>query len=203
MLYKIREFNKNYSNIVFLIFMIFILVVLVVISINNRNKPKECVIPSKILGMATNYSYDIQVLKDDVEIAKLFVKKYDSKHLIELNKDDTKNTYYLQYTDFLKRNSNGTYSIFDSYELIEGLDNKYLLFEYINDLSIVSDIITRNDRSCYINRKENVSICINLDNSVEFSTDDYKLIFTIKDTYIDDFDVVIEKVENSNEIVDE
>ena len=181
MLYKIREFNKNYSNIVFLIIMIFILVVLIITSINNRNKPKECVIPSKVVGMATDYSYDIKVLKDDVEIAKLFVKKYDSKHLIELNKDDEKNIYFLQYTDFLRKNSNGTYSNFGSNELIEGLDNKYILFEYINDLSMTSDIITRNDRNCYINRKENVSICVNMDNSVELTSDEYTLIFNIKD----------------------
>ncbi|MBQ1812330.1 MAG: hypothetical protein II119_00055 [Bacilli bacterium] len=203
MLYKIREFNKNYSNIVFLIIMIFILVVLIITSINNRNKPKECVIPSKVVGMATDYSYDIKVLKDDVEIAKLFVKKYDSKHLIELNKDDEKNIYFLQYTDFLRKNSNGTYSNFGSNELIEGLDNKYILFEYINDLSMTSDIITRNDRNCYINRKENVSICVNMDNSVELTSDEYTLIFNIKDKYIDDFDVVIEKLENYDENVNE
>ena len=203
MLYKIREFNKNYSNIVFLIIMIFILVVLIITSINNRNKPKECVIPSKVVGMATDYSYDIKVLKDDDEIAKLFVKKYDSKHLIELNKDDEKNIYFLQYTDFLRKNSNGTYSNFGSNELIEGLDNKYILFEYINDLSMTSDIITRNDRNCYINRKENVSICVNMDNSVELTSDEYTLIFNIKDKYIDDFDVVIEKLENYDENVNE
>ena len=203
MLYKIREFNKNYSNIVFLIIMIFILVVLIITSINNRNKPKECVIPSKVVGMATDYSYDIKVLKDNVEIAKLFVKKYDSKHLIELNKDDEKNIYFLQYTDFLRKNSNGTYSNFGSNELIEGLDNKYILFEYINDLSMTSDIITRNDRNCYINRKENVSICVNMDNSVELTSDEYTLIFNIKDKYIDDFDVVIEKLENYDENVNE
>lgn len=203
MLYKIREFNKNYSNVVFLIFMVFILVVLVIISINNRNKPKECAIPNKLVGKATNYSYDIKVLSDDVEIAKLFVKKYESKHLIEVDENDTKNMYYLHYTDFLKKNSNGMYSIFGSHELIEGLDNKYLLFEYINDLSMISDVITRNDRNCYINRKENVSICVDLDNSVEVNTEDYKLIFTIKDTYIDDFNVMIERVENYNENVNE
>lgn len=199
MLDKIKEFNKNYSNTVFLVIMIFILFSLIYISFNNRSKPKECVMPNSIVNNSLSYSYNVSVTSDGNDIAKLFVKKYDSKHLIELNMNDTKDTYYLNYTDFLIRKPNGRYSVFYKNELIDGLDNKYLIFDYINDLSKSSDVITKDERNCYINRKENVSMCINLDKSVELIKENYNLVYTIDTNYIDDFDVSIEKIDINEE----
>ncbi len=194
MIDKIKDFNKNYSNIVFLIVMIFILISLVFVSFNNRNKPKDCVMPKTVVGRLNAYSYSISVMQDENEIAQVFIKKYDSKYLIELNKDGLKDTYYLKYTDFLKKNSNGKYSIFIPNELIPDIDNKYLIFDYVNDLSLESDIISKDERNCYINRKHNVSMCVNLDKTVELDSNGYKLIYKIDTNYIDDFDVAIEKI---------
>ncbi len=203
MIDRIRDFNKNYSSILFLIIMIFVLITLIFIAFNNRNKPKECVTPQKIVANSVAYSYSIKVTQDDINIAELYIKRFASKYLIELNKDGNKDTFYSRYTDFLKKNSNGKYSLFVPNELISGIDNKYLIFDYINDLSLESDIITRDERPCYVNRTENITMCVNLDKTIELSIGEYKLLYEIDDNYIDDFDVSVEKImleENVNTI---
>lgn len=195
MLDKVRNFNKDYSNIIFLFIMIFILISLIYVSYNNRNKPKECVMPAKVISSASAYSYKIKITSNDTEIAKISVKKYDSKYLIEVDKDDNKDTYYLNYSSFLKKQSNGRYAIFVPNELISGIDNKYYILDYINDLSLNSDIVKKEDRNCYINRKENISMCVNVDSSIELITNTYSLTYTLIENYIDDFDVSIERIE--------
>lgn len=195
MLDWIRNFNKNYSNIVFLVIMIFILISLVFVSITNRNKPKECIMPTKVVGESLAYSYSIKVASNNEDVAKIYVKRYDSKYLFEVNKDDTKNTYYLHYSDFLKRNSNGKYSIFVPNEIIKDINNKYYILDYINSLSMNSDVITKNERTCYVNSNENILICINLDNSIEIEKNGYTLTYTLLEKYINNFDVSVENIE--------
>ena len=191
MIDKIRDFDTKYSNTVFLIALFIIISFLVYIALNNRTKDKICKMPNDIVN-TLNYSYKVKYTKEDKSI-DLYINRYDSKYLIEKNEDNNKNTYYLNYTDFLEKKSSGVFGRMTNYYIIDGMDNKLLTLDYLNDLSLDSTIKTLNERNCYINIKNNLTMCINLDNSIELEKDDYKLLYTIIDkNNVNDFNVYID-----------
>lgn len=186
---KLKEFNNNYANLFFMIALIFIIVFLGYIAFTNRTKKTVCVTPSKILNNYENYAYNIKYTDED-EGATIYIKRYGSKYLLEVNKDENKTNYYIEYTDFLKKEYDDIYYRYNNNYIIDGVDNKYLFLDYINEISLDSTIVTKNERTCYVNRKNNVSMCINLDKSIELSKDNFKLLYTITDLGgVDDFKV--------------
>jgi len=200
---KLRDFNESYSNLFFLIALLFIIIFLIYIAFTNRTKVNECVIPEKIVNNYSNYSYNIKYSNDDKNIA-VYVKRYDSKYIFEVNENDIKNVYYLEYTDMLKKGTDDLYHKYNIKDIIEGIDNKFLILDYINDISLESTVTTINERSCYINRKNNLTMCISLDKSIELEKDDYKLVYTITDIgNVEDFNVNISSSFLEDEIIEE
>lgn len=198
MINKIKEFNKNYSNIFFLVALLFIIIVLIYNTQTNKAKEKECIIPNKIVNNYNNYSYNIKYEKDNEKI-NLYIKRYGSKYLIEKNYNDNKYLYYTEYVDLLIKDDEDRYINFNG-NIIDGLDNRLLILEYVNDLSINSTLTTNNERTCYLNSKNNLSICINLDNSVELSKENIKMTYTIMEIgNITDFNVSMDKTKTYQE----
>ena len=198
---KLKNFDTKYSSLFFCISLLVLVIFFAYSSVNNRNKTNECVIPNKLVNNYTNYSYDVTYTKEDKEIA-LYIKRYDSKYLIEKLEDGVKSSYFLHYTDVLEKNTSGDYVRFRDYNIIDGLDNKYLLLDYINDISLESKITTDKELTCYINRKLELSMCINLDDSITLKGNDYILLYEIKEKgNVSDFDVNVnlDYVENNIE----
>lgn len=206
MLKVFKDFDKNYSTLFFCIALLIIIVCLVYSNVMNVNKEKKCAVPNTIVNNYNNYAYDIVIEKNGV-ITKLYVKRYNTKYLIEMNENDTKSTYYINHTDLLEKASNGKYIKFRKDNIVDGLDNKFLIFDYINELSLKSSVSTKNGVTCYNNRNLELSMCINLDNSITLEMKDYKITYTIKENgMISDFDVEIDSssynVESSSEIIE-
>lgn len=206
MLKMFKDFDKNYSTLFFCIALLIIIVCLVYSNVMNVNKEKTCVVPNTIVNNYTNYAYDIVIEKNDV-ITKLYVKRYNTKYLIEKNENDIKSTYYINHTDLLEKASNGKYIKFRKDNIVDGLDNKFLILDYINELSLKSSVSTKNGVTCYNNRNLELSMCINLDDSITLEMNDYKITYTIKESsMISDFDVEIDlsdySIESNSEIID-
>lgn len=197
---KIKEFDKNFSNIFFLISLLFIIIFLVYARLNNNNTEKTCVMPKDITQNYKTYAYNIKYEYGDDKI-DLYIKKHRNKFLIEKHYNDIKDMFYIDYTDvFIK--SDEKYIKYNM-DIIKNIDNKYLIIEYINELSEESTLIKKNERDCFVNPKENLTICINLDNSIELSKDDYKLTYTIDTSSdISDFSVNTDKNTVYTEIVE-
>ena len=204
MLKVFKDFDKNYSALFFCIALLIIVVCLVYSNVMNGNKEKNCVVPSTIVNNYNNYAYNIVIEKNDV-ITKLYVKKYNTKYLIEKNENDIKSTYYINYTDLLEKASNGKYIKFRKDYIVDGLDNKFLIFDYINELSLKSSVSTKDEITCYNNRNLGLSMCINLDDSVTLKMKEYKITYTLKENgMINDFDVDIDlNYEETNENVED
>lgn len=199
MVSKIREFNKTYSTLFFCISLLIIIIFLAYFSVSNRNTSKICTIPNKLVNNYTNYSYDITYIKDDKKI-DLYVKRFESKYLIEKVEDGLKSTYYIYYTDIFEKASNGEYIRFRKDNIVDGLDNKMLLLDYVNDISLESSVRTENELTCYYNRKMELLMCINLDDSISIEANDYKIEYKIKEVAgVRDFkiDVNLDYVEES------
>lgn len=206
MLKVFKDFDKNYSTLFFCIALLIIIVCLVYSNVMNINKDKTCVVPNSVVNNYNNYAYDIVVEKNGV-VTKLYVKRYNTKYLIEKNENDVKSTYYINHTDLLEKASNGKYIKFRKDNIVDGLDNKFLIFDYINELSLKSSVSTNNGSTCYNNRNLELSMCINLDNSITLEMKDYKITYTIKEnSMISDFDVDIDlsnyNMESGSEIID-
>jgi len=193
MIKKLRDFDKNYSNLFFFFSLLIIILFLVFISTSNRTKQKECTIPNSLVNNYNNYSYSIKFTDENRNI-ELFIKRYQSKYLIEKNENGTKSTYYLQYTDLLEKSSDGKYIKYRGDKIIDGLDNKFLILDYINDISLQSTINKGSELTCYNNRKMELSMCLNLDDSIELKKDNYTIIYTIdKVSGVEDFNVDIKE----------
>lgn len=206
MLKVFKDFDKNYSTLFFCIALLIIIVCLVYSNVMNINKDKTCVVPNTVVNNYNNYAYDIVVEKNGV-VTKLYVKRYNTKYLIEKNENDVKSTYYINHTDLLEKASNGKYIKFRKDNIVDGLDNKFLIFDYINELSLKSSVSTNNGSTCYNNRNLELSMCINLDNSITLEMKDYKITYTVKEnSMISDFDVDIDlssyNMESGSEIID-
>ncbi len=191
MINKIKGFNERFSNVFFLISLLFIIVFLIYIRLNNSNVEKACVMPKDITRNYTQYSYNINYEYGDEKI-DLYIKRYNNKFLIEKKYNDVKDMFYIEYTDILIKS--GEKYIKYNYDIIKNLDNKYLMIDYLNDLSQNSTLVTKNERDCFANTKENLTICVNLDDSIELSKGDYKLTYTVDaSTDISDFNVMADK----------
>lgn len=189
---KIKDFNSKYSNTFFLISLIIIISFLIYISFNNKTREKTCTLPSNITGNITNYSYKVKYTSNDLSY-DLYINRYNSKYLIEKNHNEDKYIYYLNYTDFLEKKSNGSFGKLNDNYIIDKVDNNLLILDYINDISLDSEVTTINGRTCYINLKNDLTLCINLDNTIELEKDNYKLLYTIVDkNNVQDFNVYID-----------
>ncbi len=189
MIERIKKFNVKASNIFFIISLFIIMLFLGYYAVTNRNRVKSCVTPEKLVNGYTSYSYNIKYT-NEVDTIQIYAKRYDSKYLFEINKGDEKELYFFQYTDLLRKNSDDIYVRYTNGYIIDGLDNKLLLLDYINDLSFDSKTTIKDGRNCYINVKNNIDMCINLDNTIEVSNNNFKLLYTInKFDDIEDFDV--------------
>ena len=175
---KLKEFDAKYSTVFFCISLLIIIVFLAYFSVSYRDKENSCVIPNDIVNNYTNYSYKITYSKDDNNLI-FYVKRYDSKYLIELHIDEEIRTYYMYYTDIYEKASNGEYIRFRNDYIVEDFDNKLLFLDYINDISLKSNITTDDELTCYINRKSEISMCINLDDSITLKAKDYTLLYEI------------------------
>lgn len=185
---KVKEFEKQYSTLFFCISLLVIIVFLAYFSVLNKDKEKECVIPNKLVNNYSNYEYNVSYEKDDKK-AKLFIKRYDKKYLIEKEEDGANESYYVYYTDVLKKDDSGEYKVYNK-SIIDGLNNKLLFIDYINDVSLQSNITTDNELTCYVNRKLDMSMCVNLDKSITLKGEDYRIIYEIESSgEVADFNV--------------
>lgn len=195
---KVKEFEKQYSTLFFCISLLIIIVFLAYFSVLNKDKEDECVVPNKLVNNYTNYSYNVSYEKDN-KIVKLNIKRYDKKYLIEKEENDIKESYYIYYTDVLKKDNNGEYRVYNK-NIIDGLNNKLLFIDYINDVSLQSNITTDNELTCYVNRKLDISMCVNLDKSITLKGDDYRIIYEVESSgEVADFNVNA----NYEEIIEE
>lgn len=198
-----KDFDKNYSTLFFCIALLIIVVCLVYSNVSGTNMKKNCKIPNSVVNNYNNYAYDIVIEKSGT-ITKLYVKRYNTKYLIEKNENDIKSAYYINHTDLLEKASNGKYIKFRKDNIVDGLDNKFLIFDYINELSLKSSVSTKNGVTCYNNRNLEMSMCINLDDSITLEMKDYKITYTIKEnSMISDFDVNIDLNDDSVDSSDE
>lgn len=178
MLKKINEFDDKYSNKFFALSLIVILVFLFYFAISNRTITKECTLPNKLVNETTNYSYEITYIKDN-KIINLYVKRYNEKYLIEKVDDNIRSIYYIYYTDILEKASDGKYIKYRSDNILADVDNKFLILDYLNSVSLDSNISNEEDLTCYTNRKLNIHMCINIDDSIGVKMNDYELIYKI------------------------
>lgn len=201
MLGKIKEFNKEFSNTFFLISLLFIIIFLIYIRISSGNVEKQCIMPNDVTKNYKRYSYNIKYEYGDEKI-ELYIKRYNNKYLIEKNYNESKNVFYIEYTDLLIK-SNEKYIKYNM-NIIDDMDNKYIMLDYLNELSENSTLINKNEIDCYVNSKENVTICINLDKSIELTKNDHKLTYVVNTTdEISDFNVMIDKNTTYSEPVEE
>ena len=202
MIKKYREFDKKYSTLFFCISLLIIIIFLAYFSTLNKSNEEMCTIPNNVVNNYNNYSYEVKYTKDEKNI-DLFVKRYDKKYLIEKEEDGVKNMYYIYYTDILEKASNGKYIRFRNNNIIDNLDNKLLLLEYVNDVSLESSITEKQDLTCYINRKKEISMCINLDESITLKGKDYSITYTVKEVgTVKDFNVDVDLDDNNSEDID-
>lgn len=175
---RINEFDKKYSSMFFAISLIIIIIFLFYFSISNRTTTKECTIPNKLVNNTTNYTYEITYIKDN-KIINLYVKRYNEKYLIEKVDDNIRSMYYIYYTDILEKASDGNYIKHRNDYILDEVDNKFLLLDYINAVSLDSSITNEEDLTCYTNRKLNIHMCINIDESISVKTNNFELIYKI------------------------
>ena len=197
---KLNDFDTKYSNLFFGISLLIILVVLVYISATNNKSVKTCEMPANSVKDYSSYSYSIKYTKEGNNI-DLFIKKYGSKYLIEKNENDNKNTYYFHYTDLLEKASDGSFIKYRKNQIVNGLDNKYLILDYINEISLDSKVNNETELTCYVNRQLSIKMCVNLDDTIELKGDNYTLLYEIKDVgNISDFNVKIGNINDVEEI---
>lgn len=176
---KNKELNPVNLSISFGIVIFIILIFFIYFSSVNRNN-KVCKMPTEIVNKTNNYMYDIVYTKDNTVI-DLSIKKYKSKYLIEKTENNIKTMYYIHHTDLLEKASNGKYIKYRKDNIIDGLDNKYLILDYIDEISLESKVTSENELTCYYNRKLELSICINLDETITLKTNNYQLNYKVRE----------------------
>lgn len=186
---KIDDFNNKYSGIIFGISLFIIIIFLMYFSIINKEKKLNCVIPNQIVNNSNNYSYEL-TFTSDLEMIKLNVKRYNQKYLIETENNGVRNSYYLNYLNVYEKASNGEYIKYRNDYIIENVDNNLLLLDYVNALSLESTLSNNEEQTCYINRKKEITICINLDDSITLKAPNYNINYNIKEIgTVKDFNV--------------
>lgn len=191
MLKKNDEFNSKYSSIIFCISLFIIMIFLMYFAIINKDKKLNCVIPNQIVNNSSNYIYEV-TYTSGLDTIKLNIKRYNQKYLIETENNGVRNSYYLNYLNIYEKASNGEYINYRNDYIIENIDNNLLLLDYINDLSIESSLSNNEEQTCYINRRKEITICMNLDNSFTLKAVDYSINYNIKEIgTIKDFNVKV------------
>ena len=192
MIKKLREFDKNYSSVFFCIALLIIIIFLAYISTFNKSKNTVCEIPNDILSSYQNYSYDIEYVKDN-RVIDIHIKKYGYKYLIEKTENSIRSTYYIYYTDVYEMNDSGKYVKYRSDNIVNGLDNKFLFIDYINEVSLSSAVNVDDNKTCYNNRKLGIYMCLNSDGTILLKSNDSNVSYSIKEKgTITDFNVEIE-----------
>lgn len=187
-----NEFDKKYSSILFIISLFVIIVFLFFNSRVNSKNGLLCEIPKDLVKDINNYSYNIKIDNNGI-ITELFIKRYNSKYLIEKNADGIKSTYYIYHTDILEKASNGKYIKYRKDNIVDGIDNKFLIFDYLNDISLKSNIVEESEITCFNNRKLELSICMNLDDTITLKMSNYVVTYKVNDIgVIKDFDVSVD-----------
>lgn len=195
---KLNEFDNKYSGLFLCFALLIIIVFLFYISQVNRNKEKECSVPNEIVNNYSNYSYDVSITRNNI-VTQLSIKRYNSKYLIEKNDNGIKTTYYLYHTDLLEKASNGKYIKYRKDYIVDGIDNKLLVFDYINEISLKSTLSNDGELTCYNNRKMELSMCINLDDSITLEGNGYTIVYSVKNVgTIEDFDVDTDLIYEDN-----
>lgn len=192
---------STFSSIFFLISLVIIIAFLAYFSIINNKSVKECTIPNKIIDNFSNYSYNISVKSENVKV-DLYVKRYNKKYLIEKTENGEKTLYFIHYSNVYEKASNGKYIKHRKESIIDGIDNNLLILDYINDISLNSSVKTEEELTCYNNRKLDMTICINLDGSINLKKSNYTINYDVKDIgEIKDFNVDIDSsyIKDNNE----
>lgn len=207
----LNEFDKKYSSVIVVLSLFVIIIFLFFNSRISNGNGLECKVPKEIVNNVNNYSYNIKVTNNETSV-ELFIKRYNSKYLIEKNEFGIKSTYYINYTDILEKASNGKYIKYRKNDIVEGLDNKFLIFDYVNDISLKSTVLDDNGITCFNNRQLELSICMNLDETITLKMSNYVITYqinnigSIKDFNVDvnynykDDDYNSELENNSNDI---
>lgn len=192
---KIREFNDKNTGLYFFL-AIFILVFS--LAINSRfNKTtdkdtnnKECTNVINTISDSEKYSYEIKINKDD-EVVLLSVKKYAGKMLVEKTEKGKQFKYFIHYNDVYTENSDNKYVLTHIDNFIEGIDNKLIYLDYLNEISVKSKVEKTDNKSCYVYNL--INMCIESDNVIKYVDDKLTITYTIGNIGdIEDFDVVID-----------
>ncbi|HOO68182.1 MAG TPA: hypothetical protein PLC53_02305 [Bacilli bacterium] len=167
MIEKIKKFNESNKNVFFFILTLILIGFIIFSRIYTANKTTECITPTYVVDESNNYTYEIKVKKDD-EIIILSISKYGNKYHVEKTEKGLLTNYYIYYSDIYEEDSSGNYIIFRDKSFIDGIDNKYIYIEYLNE--VFSDIVaTEEDLGlCYAN--ESFKACINEDDNAIYAT---------------------------------
>ena len=99
---KVKDFDSKYSSILFFVSIFIIIIFLASFNISNKEKEKTCTIPNEVVNNYTNYSYNVTYITGEKNV-ELYIKRYNSKYLIEKKEENIKSTYYLYYTDVFEK----------------------------------------------------------------------------------------------------
>lgn len=169
---KIKEFNDRNTAIYFFGA---IIVLIAVLAITNRNKKVETPVieepkPVEKEEIITNYSYDIKINKNN-EIILFTINFYNNKYLISKTELGKETKYYIHYIDIYEQNVLGNYVLFRNNEIVSGIDNKLLFWDYINN-------IVSNNTDCFINNEYNSTICP-LEDGISIKNDSYEITYKL------------------------
>ena len=193
---KIKDFNEKNTAIYFFISIIILIGFLFFNSFSNKEKKNTCVLPVDTVNKRESYNYDIKINKNN-EVVLLSIKKYNNKYLIEKTEKGLVYNYYIHYFNIYIKDETGNYNFFKDTYFVDGVDNKLLFIDYINDLSLVSKESVSDDKTCYTKTNESYNICIDSDNVLTYKENNITLTYRINNSSeVEDFEV------NVNDIID-
>lgn len=203
---KVKEFNDKNVGLYFFL-AVFVLVFSLFINSRfnkneNKDTTKECTNAVGTISDSDKYSYEIKINKEN-EVVILSVKKYAGKILLEKTEKGKSYKYFIYYNDVYVENSDKKYVLTHIDNFVEGIDNKLLYLDYLNEISIKSKI--DEDTSCYI--YDSINMCIEEDNVINLIDGELSITYTIDNIgSTEDFDVLIDNGivnEPVNEVKDE
>lgn len=176
MLDKIKEFNEKNNAIYFFAAIIFLVVALLFNGrSNNTNKDKEdnndTVIEEKE-EVSSNYTYDIKINKNE-EIVLFTIKVFNNKYLLTKTELGKEQNYYVNYIDIYEQDALGNYILFRGNNFVEGIDNKLLFWDYLEDIIDKSTKI-EDTKTCLKNDEYNFTICPTSD-GYDITSDAYNI----------------------------
>lgn len=193
---KIKDFNEKNTTIYFFISVVIIIAFLFVNSLSERKKENICTIPKDVVQKADNYSYDIKINNNN-EVILLSIQKYKNKYLIEKTEKGYVYNYYIYYSDIYEKDELGNYNKFKGNSFVDGIDNKLIFIDYINELSLNSKQNSKDGTVCYDHNELPINICIDTDNIITYNYDNISITYKVNDVLnIEDFDIIV----NNNEV---